>query len=255
MAGQSVEQIINSINRLMEKGMPRTDPTIQTLEGLIAEEMAKPPQRDDEFLQPGSQPEIGRPTYKQDPNARPYTEEDRENDRRLDLRAMDMGDRDVMMQQFKANPNPEGYPAVRKRGGGISAYTGQPNSPDLPSDKDIGELDAHPSDGMIQDFMDQFGLERLEHPRGRPEGSIPMPRPRYPDMEEGVPGPMPRDMVPGDIPGDLRAGDFRRRMRDPMTTEEELDYLYTAMSPEELDDVPKRGEYDDEDDRIYPRIP
>lgn len=123
----------------------------------------------------------------------------------------------------------------------------QQNS-ELPSQAEIDELDRMPTDGNIRHFMDQYGMERLTNPSGPPPGYVPTPRPRQPDMEQDVMGPVPRD-VQADLglPGNLRASDMRRRIADPMTTEEELDYLQQMMNPEEMDDVPKRGDYEDED--------
>ena len=269
--------LMDKINRLMQQGIPRNDPTIKTLEGLIADALAKesgpapdPSGRNLDFMNPQRRPiegmspttpsgsEIGRPTYKSEPSARPYTEADREYDRRLDAIEMDMTDQYHMLEQFRANPNPEGYhdPAASRRGGTrpfeTQAATG---GPDLPSDQDVEELENYPSDGMIQDFMNQFGLERLTNPSGPPPGYIPEPRPRRPDMQEGVMGPYSKDLLNEDLPGNTRASDFMRRMRDPMTTEQDLDFIYEALAPGEADQVPKRGEYEDEEDRIYPRLP
>jgi len=110
---------------------------------------------------------------------------------------------------------------------------GQRGSPDLPSAEAQGALDQMPTDGMIQAFMDRFGLARTQNPGGPPEGEIPMPRPRRPTDEPDVMG----GMTPTGRPpmGTMRTSDVQNSVYgEPGETadEEMLDHVRMGMGNE-----------------------
>lgn len=204
---------------------------------------------DMDFMNMPNRPEIGRPTMKADPNFPTPESFERDNpdwrDKALaeEIGQMNASDRARMMGTY--HQNPEKYKVWRGRG----YFQGQPNSPDLPSEEDVLELEANPTDGTIMDFMEQFGLARTQDPRMlSPE--IPLPRPRMPDMREDIFGPVNRlntkpksqeEQIAGTPPGNLRASDFNRRMEDVFTTEDELDMVQRHMAEGEQDQIMKRG--------------
>lgn len=98
---------------------------------------------------------------------------------------------------------------------------GQRGSPDLPSAEAQGALDQMPTDSMIQQFMDRYGLARTQNPGGPPEGEIPLPRPRMPMDAPDVMG----GMTPHGGPplGTLRTSDVAREVYDPTTADGDQD--------------------------------
>jgi hypothetical protein len=252
--------LLEALNRLLKQGNDPNDPIMRELQRLIEEGAPEPPM-----------PEVGRPTYKKDENYDPglnWREEalaekhasdamellNRGQEDSPDLPSKESSDEymrdpegnrhlfeDAWGKQRTINPYgpPEGYvpmppvteEAEYKRQSDLLGK-GRPDGPDLPSDEAIQAFeDMGATDGTIQEFLDLWGIARTENPRGPDPNEIPMPRPRYPDLEEGPIGSMPRD--PADIEGNLRASDYIRRKQEGSTTEDELQDLYEQLAPGE----------------------
>ncbi len=111
----------------------------------------------------------------------------------------------------------------------------QRGSPDLPGPRAIQELQQTPTDSVIQQFLDQFGVARAENPTGPQPGEIPMPRPRRPDLEQGPMGPYSNDMPIAE----MKTSDVGRAVRGDeyapntahgeMTDEQMLDNVHSQM--------------------------
>lgn len=97
-------------------------------------------------------------------------------------------------------------------------------SPDLPGPQAIQQLQSTPTDGMIQQFLDQFGVARTQNPNGPVPGEVPMPRPRMPNMQ---PGPMGMEEIDGPPLGTMR--DDQPTIPDQMTDEDMLNNVQSQM--------------------------
>lgn len=112
-------------------------------------------------------------------------------------------------------------------------------SPDLPGPQAIQQLQSTPTDGMIQQFLDQFGVARTQNPNGPVPGEIPMPRPRMPDMAEGPMGRYPHGEMPlgtmstsdvqRGVMGEEESDLPRETIPDQMTDEDMLNRVSNQM--------------------------
>jgi hypothetical protein len=208
--------LLEALNRLLKQGNDPNDPIMRELQRLIEEGAPAPPM-----------PQIERPTPKpMAPNdIRPNWEEEARLEK--ELSELPTAPEDLQYQRDLDKLTQE-----------------RPGSPDLPSDEAIETYEnMGRSDDVIQEFLNRWGVARAENPQEPDPNEIPMPRPRYPDMEEGVMGLEP--LHPSDIRGNLRASDIKRRERDEFTTSEELDDLMEMLAPGEKE---KYHDWEDEDE-------
>lgn len=134
----------------------------------------------------------------------------------------------MMLQAGSRLPQADAYAGADPEAGGktdSNSYTGQRGSPDLPSQRD-NRMMQNSGDMGLQDYVDQFGWERMQNPNGPPAGYVPTPRPRQPDLNTNTGG--YGDAEPQPVPPgvDLKPSDLARR---GVTTEQELQMVHDGI--------------------------